>query len=305
MDEKCPGCKRGLQPRQVLSEEELGEIALLEETCNKFEGLCLKLNWGLLSERNAAETNDFLYYNEERGLAGYLGMYGFGGPVIEISGMVHPDFRKRGIFRLLLEGALKECRQRGIGKQLLICESASLSGKAFVEAVGAQYKHSEYKMILKETGYGYIRKHDINLRSAERDDIPFLSQVDALCFEISPEDAEKPYYDENLQEVNKVYVAELSGIRIGKINVFLEGEDALICAFGVLPEYRGKGYGREILGLMLGKLLPDHYKRIILEVECKNKSALNLYQAVGFEETNVYDYYELVPDLHRTTDDKG
>src|SRR5439155_6574314 len=66
----------------------------------------------------------------------------------ELCGLVHPEHRRKGIGRALLAAAQEECRRHGVQEILLVSEAASRSGRAFVEAVGARYRFSEYRMEL-------------------------------------------------------------------------------------------------------------------------------------------------------------
>jgi ribosomal protein S18 acetylase RimI-like enzyme len=88
-------------------------------------------------------------------------------------------------------------------------------------------------------------------------------------------------------------VGDLDGTVIGKIDVHLSEESALILGFAVLPEYRGQGYGRQMLAHTIQEILKRGRHNIWLEVVTDNKRALSLYQSCGFKETGGYDYYRL------------
>ena len=273
-----------------LSVNEQQDIKELEEACCRHEKLNMKLNWDTLEERPDDENNDFLYYEGNK-LVGFLGLYGFGSKPkeIEITGMVHPDYRRKGIFKELFTAARQECIAREAGRILSITERHSAAGTNFVKATGSHYSFSEYRMKFNEPTVPDFTKHGIILKKADYKDYLELIHLDALCFG-SP-DCEMG--NRRSEEVYKsVYAAELKGEFIGEIGALMEGEDGYIFGFGVKPVYRGKGYGREILSLMLQKLLSDQINTILLEVEVKNENALSLYKSCGFKELTVYDYYE-------------
>jgi ribosomal protein S18 acetylase RimI-like enzyme len=52
---------------------------------------------------------------------------------------------------------------------------------------------------------------------------------------------------------------------------------------GVLPEYRGKGIGRQLLQACISKARTKGITRIELEVRADNVRAISLYKALGFE----------------------
>ncbi len=85
---------------------------------------------------------------------------------------------------------------------------------------------------------------------------------------------------------------ELKGEIIGNINVEYDNNSAFIFGFGILPDHRGKGYGKAALNELLKLIIAKGIDDIQLDVECNNKNALNLYKAFGFEEKSVMNYYE-------------
>jgi len=72
-----------------------------------------------------------------------------------------------------------------------------------------------------------------------------------------------------------------------------ERDGAGIYAFGVLPEYRGRGIGRQLLTEVCQQLRTEGRTRIALEVETTNATAHRLYLACGFVERTTYGYYAL------------
>ncbi len=283
---------QGLYSKQGLSQAELAEIEQLAQLCNSEDGLDLKLNWETLRGRSKSETNDFLYY-EQNTLIGFLGLYVFNSREAEVSGMVHPAYRRRGIFTQLLSAAQDEIRRRLIPTMLLIVEHTSSSGQAFVKQRAIIYDHSEYKMVLEQFRQPAGFDEWLQFREARVDDLPALKQITAEAFGMA--DDEVDWYSVHALEnsARRYYLATLTNVVIGKLDVSLEGQSAFIYGFAVLPEYRGRGYGRQILARTIQELLAQGRKRIALEVATENRHALSLYQACGFRETGSYDYYAL------------
>jgi ribosomal protein S18 acetylase RimI-like enzyme len=61
----------------------------------------------------------------------------------------------------------------------------------------------------------------------------------------------------------------------------------------VIPELRGRGYGREILARTIAELRAEGWQHIRIEVETENVNALGLYRSCGFQEIAEYRYYAL------------
>jgi len=284
--------RQGLYKKQGLTQAELTAIEQLADTCNRYEGLDIKLNWSILRSRPWFETNDFLYYVDDQ-LIGFLPLFSFNLSIAELSGMVHPDYRRRGIFTTLFNAARSKCRDRNVPQLLLIVEQASLSGKAFAESVGARYSFSEYKMALQEIKAPPAFNKHLHFRRAEQSDAQILAHITAVSFDM-PEEPENWYSSDKMNDAtHRSYVGTLDGTPIGKIDVSFNMHEALIAGFGVLPEYRGRGYGRQLLAQTVQEILAAGQPHIVLEVAPENRHALSLYRSCGFKETHIYDYYSL------------
>lgn len=289
------GQPHGLIARQTLSAAELEAVGALAAICNRHDQLNLKINWDLLETRDGAETRDLLYYRQGE-LVGYLAIDGFGQEV-ELTGMVHPAVRRRGIFRALLAAARQDYRRRGVSQALLVCERASVSGQAFVQASGARYRFSEYHLELNLHQSAPLLPADaLGLREAGVTDRDLLTQLQMDCFADSEEQARGYVLRDLAEEQSRTYIASLGAEPLGKIGAVFERSGVYIRGFGVLPAFRRCGYGRQILATLIRQLHAQGRRQFALDVVCDNTAALSLYQACAFQETNRYDYYDLALD---------
>ena len=277
---------------EILSETQLAEVERLARVCNEYEGLDIKLNWNILRGHLPIRVTSFLYY-EDKHLVGFLALYQFNSDEAEISGMVHPEFRRRGIFTQLVRVAEALCREAGIGRLLFIVDHHSGSGKVFVEALQTQQiEMYEHKMTLDKLILPGAFETELVFRQAQPDEVLVLQRLMAVAFDLSEEDAADWYKAENLEAPDaRYYLALLNDVYIGKIDVSLSEYEALIYNFGILPQYRGRGFGRQMLARTIQELLATGQQRITLEVETANKNALGLYKSCGFKESSRYDYY--------------
>ncbi len=284
--------KQGLYLRQGLTVTELAQIKTLADICEAYERLHMKLNWDILRSRPRNQTNDFLYY-ENGVLVGFLAFFSFNSLEGEVSGMVHPRYRRRSIFTRLFTVAQKECQHRHIPTLLLIVEHSSQSGQHFASSLTPSYQHSEYKMALTEVKTLPELDQHLQFRIAKLNETSILAHITAVSFDL-PEQDVTWYADKKAGDTkNRVYIVLLDDTYIGKIDVSLNEHEAYIAGFGVLPAYRGRGYGRQILAQTIREIRAMGQYKIVLEVATENKNALSLYQSCGFQEVSSYDYYSL------------
>jgi ribosomal protein S18 acetylase RimI-like enzyme len=289
-----PGTDQHGLRRPHLTDDERNEIAALAVICNAYEGLELKLSIGLPHPEADQAAGDFLFYAHRR-LAGYCALDSSNGPPFELCGMVHPDYRRRGIGRALLQAALAECRQRSSTRLLLICEDASTSGRGFVATAGAIYRFSEHRLQLDRAAFDHRPPvpNTLTLSPAGRSDLETLVHVLAAAFGDPAEEARDSVLRNLASPSEHYYLARLNGVPIGIIRSSIDGDDASLYSFGVLPAYRGRGLGREILSRTVETLLAAYQGRIGLEVETENSNALGLYLSCGFRDVTTYGYYHL------------
>ncbi len=283
---------QGLIATSTLGEEELRQIRALRDVCNALEELTLKVN---LSPGEADQPpSKFLYF--DRGtLVGYAALDG-GGFEAELCGMVHPKHRRHGIGRELLEAARAVCRRDGVERLLLICEEASRSGQAFVATLDAMPEFAELHLeMATQPGLAPLapRTPRFIVRQTSDEDADAIAHVVAAAFG-GDEQRIRARLTGELREPNaRFYVGQLGGQVIGSLKVYLDGENAGIYAFGILPAFRQQGYGRELLMETIERLRLEGRGHVYLEVDIDNEPAKQLYRSVGFVLTTTYVYYDV------------
>jgi ribosomal protein S18 acetylase RimI-like enzyme len=284
--------------KKYLTEQELKELYALQYICKNNDNVNLKLELEYRRNLNKATSpglkniDEFLYYADGK-LAAYLSISCFGGNIGEITGMTHPKWRRNGIFSRLYQLARQEYLKRNYNKVLLLADRNSLSAAGFMKVIGASYDFSEYHMRLPELS---PVKEDgpVTLRTASSKDIREIRRQNSIYFDDTNEEDLQP---EELELADKsAYLAVLNGETIGKIEMEFYDSTAYIYGFGILPAYRGKGYGRATLQETLRLIADRGIRHAELDVVCTNSSALHLYQSCGFKEESIMDYYRSEPE---------
>ena len=272
----------------MLTKEELVEIKGLQEVCEQEGGFKLKLNFDMLENRAEDRKEDYFHYEDGK-LVGFLGSYRFGEKV-ELCGMVHPDYRRRGIFSRFVEMELEEAKKRNTKTVLLNAPANSQSAKEFLKGIPCTYTVSEYQMQWQEMELA--EDSGVTIRpSVTKEDLEMEVQLEVLCFGLKEEEA---------REFNKMFgesrndrklIIEAEGEAAGKIRISELNGEAWIYGFAVFPELQGKGIGRKALSKVVTS---EHQKGlpIFLEVEVKNAHALRLYESCGFKNYHSQDYYQ-------------
>jgi ribosomal protein S18 acetylase RimI-like enzyme len=284
--------------KEVLDENDYEAINNLQRKCVEKDKIVLKLELDYKLSRaegnkqNSNRINEFMYYDEDK-LIGYAGICHFGGEAVEVNGMVHPDYRRKGIFKKLFSLVKDEWNRREVSKMLLLTDNNSIAGLEFIKAAGAEYAHTEYEMFLRKTAKQNNISKELVLRKANNKDAKEIALQNSIYFDIEFKEKDISMPEEEEKFGSTTYMAEVNNEIVGKVRLTVEEGIGGIYGLGILPQYRGKGYGREILTLAVEKLKEKCVRDIMLQVEAKNKKALNLYKSCGFEETSTMDYYEI------------
>ena len=284
--------KRGIIAKSTLTPGEIAEIDQLISVCNAHDGLRMRIGVEMLRERRGDETNDFLYYADGQ-LVGYLEADSYGRQEKELTGMVHPDFRRQGIFTALFTAAKAELQQHGVQKLIFVCEHKSESGQAFLATSSAELAYAEHEMWLGTFHERGRRTAGLSMRRAGVEDIETI--VSFLATDSGNVEGVREWVTELMNKPDQFwfFLAALNGQPLGTVRLDLMDELIGIYAFEVRLGHRGLGYGREMLEQLIHIVKAQSNKTIMLDVETDNTNAVGLYLSCGFEVKTTYDYYEL------------
>lgn len=282
--------QNSIQIRSGITKADHASIHELLDVYNQYDGWNFPLE---VEEIPSVPGNGLLAYQQET-LVGVV--YLLGDMEIELWGCVHPQHRRNGIGRSLLDAARASCRQLGKERLLLITHADLPSGEAFARAVGGHYTFSEYCLVFAGA---HLRKpaasHDgLQFHQAEQREASLVASIAAQAFG----DAFADQYGWIEKAINRpqrrFFLIRLHGKPIGTISVVSVGAERIdITTFGILPEHRGCGYGRSILRHIADLLLAENWAQITINVETQNRNALSLYESSGFQQAGVEHYYAI------------
>lgn len=282
-----------------LSAKRVAEIRWLESICRSADHTVSELY--LKSDLNFDKRMRcfFLYYEDNR-LIGTVSLFAPSYEEVEVSAVVHPAERNKGVFDRLMDSVKEELELYDIERILYVVEPSSESALKVVEAKGLALEHSEYLMsfegtqtirISGETGDA-LYNGDLEFSKATAADRDILLPLSQQYFPMSDDEASN-WYDSVLKgDGMAMYKLVLKGRIIGSANVSFEKTSSCIFGVGIDPEMRGHGYGQTLVLLMLAKLNEEHPENeITLEVSSENVKAFHIYQKMGFSIKSQIDYY--------------
>jgi ribosomal protein S18 acetylase RimI-like enzyme len=270
-----------------LGDADLAAVADLERRVVAADGGRLKLEWAVLRSRGGSRADDFLW-REGGQVAGFCGVYAFGGPEVELTGMVDPAVRRRGIGTALLEAAVRAVVDMGAEQLLLVTPRTTPAGRAFALARGGVLEHSEHFLVLGPTPPEPARA-DVSLRFAGPADEPALRRILAAAFGEPAADVTL-YPDDPSQ---RQLVVERDGAVVGCLRLSGDGERTGVYGFAVEPALQGQGIGRAALATVCRALRDGGTAEVTIEVDVDNDHALGLYTSVGFRPGATDDYYRM------------
>lgn len=231
--------------------------------------------------------SNFLYYTPAIGtkpaqLIGFLSLYFFYENTAEVSLLVHPDYRRQNIAKMLLEAATALCKIKKI--KTLIFSTPPHSCPPLLVVMGAKLDHREYYLVLEFDKPEQLLTTTLCVRHAKQQDINDLCIIDSLCFATENTDDMKDRFLILLAEESyHVLIAEKENKIIGKMHLRFDEDEVSLSDLAIIPAEQHQGLGKELIMHAIQYVNSQNIKRISLEVETANEKALKLYMSCGFK----------------------
>lgn len=127
------------------------------------------------------------------------------------------------------------------------------------------------------------------IRPAENRDIDSIVEIEQKSFRIpwSKQMIEDEFFNPNAHYL----VAEVMGKIVGYAGFWKILDEGHITNVAVHPDYRGSGYGRELIAVMVDKAKELDITKMTLEVRVSNNVAISLYKSFGFVSAGIRKKY--------------
>jgi len=268
----------------------VNEVHHLEQICKKHDNLKGSIFVDTTMNFDQGMNSVFLMYNGKQ-LISMLTMFVPTQHEAEITALTLPSQRGKGYFQELLFKAVEELIKYEIPEVLFVVESQSITGKHVISHLAAQYDYTEYCMRLDHRNYVPLALNRLKYIKPSEEDLKRLIDTSMRIFDDSYEDAQGIIMNIFQSVTRDQYLGILNDEIIGIGSSSRDGQEVSIFGFGIVPEFRSKGYGHDLLHLIIEQLRQRGIREIVIEVDSTNKHAFNLYQKCGFQVETAYEYY--------------
>jgi len=273
-----------------LDDNAVDEVLTLEAICRKYDNLSANVYLDTTLNFYDNIKSVFCLYDDGE-LISVLSMLIPTQWEAEISAFTLPEYRRNGYFNKLLSKAVQELINFQVRSILFVCESQSISGKMVIDKLNTQYAFTEYLMRLKQGRYTSKDSYRISLIKPNLKSLKMIIDISMRTFDESYEEANSQINECLESEFRDQYLAVLEDKIIGLCSINQEEDEVSIFGLGILPEYRGKGYGKELLSIIVDNLRERGKLKIALMVTGENTSAIELYKQLGFQTAATIEYY--------------
>jgi len=272
------------------SENVVNEVHHLEQICKDQDNLKGSIFVDTTMNINQEMNSIFLMYDSNQ-LISLLTMFVPTQHEAEITALTLPSHRGKGYFKELLSKAVEELIKYEIPEILFVLEIQSITGKHVITHLAAQYDFTEYSMRLDDRKYVPLASNRLKYLNPSEEDLKRLIDTSMRIFEDSYEDAQGMIVNISQSVTRDQYLGILNDEIIGMGSSSRDGDEVSIFGFGITPEFRSKGYGYDLLHLIVEQLRQSGIREIVIEVDSNNTHAFNLYQKFGFQIETAFEYY--------------
>ncbi len=246
---------------------------------------------------NVAKEMPVLYVAEEDGTPiGFLYVFAPRRDEIEVTALVAPGWRRKGVFTALLREAVANAALAGYRKGLLVCDARSATGKAVLGRWGVPFEHAEHQMVLAVTARPGPVREGLTLTEARLEELPELAALSSAAFGLDVVATTALLENSIRAEERTQWVLSDANRKVG-LCAKVEKDGAYeLYGLGVHPDERRRGYARALLDLAVERAWDSGVRSVLLDVDSANTAALALYDGYGFEraQSTLYHMFEFV-----------
>lgn len=268
------------------------EVRDLENLCREQDNIQGGISLTADDDAGTAPTY-FLCYEEEL-LTGFAIMYRMPDMTAEICSYIHPQYRKRTMYKKLGTAVCKELKQNGIATGYYVFEPHESKGfDAIAERGYFVYAYSEYLMEWKYS-YQLLPTNTLTLQPVSEQERDMAAELLAGAFSMPKQEAFERI-SESEGEGCAYYAVWQQKEMVGVFALTEEKHSFYVFDFAVDGDHQGRGIGKaqlkEVIRLAQEKCAGAEQKKIRIQVGSRNEAAFRLYQKNGFQVISQRDFY--------------
>lgn len=272
-----------------LDKQQLNDLDQLRLRCKKENGSTPNLYAHILAQIRTLPA--CLLYYENHMLMAFLSAFFFYDDAVELSLMVDPTARRRGLAAELIRSIIPLLKQYDYHK--LIFSSPHTLNDHWLKSTGFSYTHSEYYMRREDLNPILEFKNTLKFKTATQNDIDVLYELDEACFHKKQSEAPDRFHNLIDNRDYHIVIALKDDKPIGKAHMRWEQQGASLSDIAIHPSLQGKGYGTALIAHCINYSLSEGKPHLSLDVETHNQKALQLYIRLGFTVHNACDYWTI------------
>lgn len=227
----------------------------------------------------------FQFAWQEDVLVGFLSIYADNSEEAELSVIVHPEYRRQGIAKVLIENAKSIVQAYDIDNIVYISERRFIEETAYLQdAYQINWDETEYIMQADERLDKSFVEGQISVREAVMNDAHNIASFQSEAFDSSFKEA-MTYAEGSIGDAEHaiyVFLNEDEKI-VGSSSVNITDDYYYLFGLAVDTKYQGQGVGTQGIYIMMKQLSKQSKRPFRLSVEKENEHAKYLYQKNGFE----------------------
>lgn len=272
-----------------LQESQLKALDNLMERCKQEDQGLPSFYRHILAQKRENESN--ILYFEKGELIGFLSAYFFYSNACEISLLVAPSHRRKGIAFQLIDAIIPLLESKQL--DATIFSTPATLHDNWLPKQGFSYQHTEYHM--NRLGYDpvLINSPSLMIRKAEFADTDVLCAIDEACFKDGQVSTPSRFISLFNDNHYSLFLAFHQNRVVGKAHIRWEEESALFSDIAILPLFQRQGLGGELLAFCINHALTMGKSKLALDVETSNRNALDLYLRNGFKIAYEHDFWYL------------
>jgi N-acetylglutamate synthase-like GNAT family acetyltransferase len=279
-----------------LSAAQQKQVKSFVNRCKNLDGYETPFHWDCIENRKNPFIHEILCYVDKK-LVGYVALYYFKDKEVEITLLVHPEYRDSKVFRLIWEQIKLTVHRNKIETEYytFTLHQKNENLIELLKDAEANRVNQIYKLLLSKKppffDHNPALRPELTIREAMESDTDVLVELECQSF-----GTEATAYLDNLNALfvdpkQKIYVVLENEKIVGKVHFKIEKSHAFIFDFCIFSNKQNKGFGNFLLQDTILTVLANGVDKIYLETD--SPLYLKWYKKLGFKEAAIYDHWKL------------